>query len=409
MVTPARCRRLLALLLATLLGLGRIATAEAAADAEEATLEVVLEPLGEAPFEQEMVLLTIHGSYRGTITRERLEQPSSPDFGWMQLGTNQWSDESARGRQARRFERRIAIFPQRSGRLEVPSFVHHLTLLDDQGRRREIAVRSAPVSFAVRPRPAGVDWWLPARAVRLTEAWDRPPDQLGLGELARRSVTLEVEGVGPQQLPPPPAMRAVGLVAFADPEERSTRLTPDGPVSSVTWHWTVKPITDANAMLEAVTIPWFDTVARAWREVVIPAQPVGLAAAALTAGSRSLADRLALPIGLLAGFGLGLLLLLPGLRLRTRAELARLPARLGLLPDAEARALRRAARRGDLPAVRTAAYRLLGDTPRRSLPHRLARELAHLDRLLFGRQEKTVPLDLRGLVRGLLKVRRTAG
>src|SRR5690606_17460658 len=162
MVTPARCRRLLALLLATLLGLGRIATAEAAADAEEATLEVVLEPLGEAPFEQEMVLLTIHGSYRGTITRERLEQPSSPDFGWMQLGTNQWSDESARGRQARRFERRIAIFPQRSGRLEVPSFVHHLTLLDDQGRRREIAVRSAPVSFAVRPRPAGVDWWLPA-------------------------------------------------------------------------------------------------------------------------------------------------------------------------------------------------------------------------------------------------------
>lgn len=387
----------------------------AAASADDASLELVLEPLAERPYEQEMLLVTVRGFYRGTIAHEHLEQPRSSDFSWMQLDDNRWSDAHARGRQARSFERRIAVFPQRSGRLEIPSFVHHLTLIDAQGRRYEQSVRSAPLVIDVQPRLPDPDWWLPARALHMTEEWDRPPEGLGLGELAHRSITLEAEGIGPEQLPPTPALRSSGLVTFADPEERSVRLTPDGPVSSVTWHWTVKPVSDAIGVIEPVTIPWFDTQARVERKAVVPAAQVGLATARPTAGPRSLADRVVMPAGLLGGFACGLVLLLPGLRLRGRAEFARLVGRFGLKPDRSASALRRAAARGDAGAMRSAASRLFrahrsrggsGSSPNAST---VERELSRLDRYLFGPPDGRRELDLRALARNLLRARRSSG
>ena len=378
-----------------------VAWAAERVDPGDAFLEAVVEDLAEAPFEQEMVMLTVRGFYRANITRATLVQPQSGEFGWMQLGKDRWFDATVGGRQGRRYERRLAIFPQASGAIEIGAFRHQLSLLARNGTRFKHEVITEPLIIEVRPKPVGGDWWLPARAIRVTDSWSRPPDQLGFGQTAQRTVTLEADGVGPELLPPVPPMAGAGIIAFTDPEERTTELTPDGPVSRVTWRWTVKPSSDAIGTLEPLVIPWFDTLARESRELVLPGQRVALAAA----HEEAEADEDGLPIdarilGLTAGFLFGLILLVPGRRIRSRSDLLTRLRRV--LPDPEAWALRRAARRGDGRAVRRGAHSLLrrSGLPRGSRGQAVRAALDEIDRSLFA--PARAPIDLRSQVRDFL-------
>jgi hypothetical protein len=208
-------------------------------------------------------------------------------------------------------------------------------------------------------------------------------------------------------------MRAPGLIVFADPPERSTTLTQRGPVSRVTWRWTVKPATPAVSELETVTIPWFNTITRQSHEIVLAPQRVALSGSiAEPKGGQELARDLAayaLPAGLLSGFLAGLALLLPGLRFKTRAELTKIARRA--LPDSDVWALRRAAWTGDARQVRLIANRLIrrdreaGRDP--VLGADVLNGLKMLDMRLYGPAGSGGGrLDLRRFARQFLRARR---
>ena len=93
-------------------------------DTSGGRLVVDTETLPQAPYEQEMVLITIRGFYPFTIALSELRHPSFRNFGWMQLGRDRWFE--VQGQQMRGFERTMAVFPQRAGRLTIEPFVHHL-------------------------------------------------------------------------------------------------------------------------------------------------------------------------------------------------------------------------------------------------------------------------------------------
>jgi hypothetical protein len=374
-------------------------------------LEIEVEALPETPYEQEMVLLTIRGFYPYTIALSELKQPAFRNFGWMQLGRDRWFE--VQGQQMRGFERIMAVFPQRAGRLTIEPFVHHLTLVTSGGQRIPHDVASEPVSIEVRPKPAAAGWWFPARGARVADGWDVPPDQLGPGQAAVRTVTLEADGIGPELLPPIPNMRSPNLIVFADPGERSTTLTPQGPVSRVIWRWTVKPATSAVTELEAITIPWFDTAARQNREIVLAPQRIALAGSTLELREPDEALQnfvaFAPPAGLLFGFLAGLALLLPGLRLRSREELARMFRRL--MPDRDVWALRRAAWRRDAARVRLISNLLIRRDFEEGRSAVLSPDvqtgLRMLDTSLYGAAHgPNPPLNLRSFVRRFLRARR---
>jgi hypothetical protein len=380
-------------------------------DTSAGRLLVDIETLPEAPYEQEMVLITIRGFYPFTIALSDLRHPSFRNFGWMQLGRDRWFE--VQGQQMRGFERTMAVFPQRAGRLTIEPFVHHLTLVTPDGRRIEHDFASAPVTMEIRPKPAAAGWWLPVRGARATDQWDVPPDRLAPGQTAVRTVTLEADGIAPELLPPPPPMRAPGLIVFADPPERSTTLTQRGPVSRVTWRWTVKPATPRVSELETVTIPWFNTITRQPHEIVLAPQHVALAGSiAEPKGQEELVRNLAayaLPAGLLSGFLAGLALLLPGLRFKTRDELAKVVRRA--LPDSDVWALRRAAWTGDAAQVRLIANRLIrrdreaGRDP--ALGADVLDGLKTLDMRLYGPAGAGGrPIDFWRFTRQLLRARR---
>ena len=343
--------------LAAWLGAGDVGAETAAFVApEDARLEVTTEIGAPEPYAHEMVLVRIRGTYTVQMTLETLEQPDLSDFAWMQLGRDRWTATMVDGRAARAYERVMALFPRRPGRLVIEPFVHRLTLLGPGGERVRHDVVSAPVAVAARAEPAA-GWWLPARALRLTDAFDRDPAALAPGETARRTVTIEAEGVPPDRLPPMPSLRAPGVVAFADPEERSGRLTPEGPVATVVWRWTVRPVNAEPSALPAVTIPWFDTVARRTEQVRLAERRVArLGAAAAAEEPPALVRHRTLAVALAGALGLGLGLAALGAGGRPNA--ARLAhAFAALHPDPDRRAMRRAVRTRDPALLRAAALR----------------------------------------------------
>ena len=366
---------------------------------------------GAPPYAREMVLLRLRGVYRTQILLEEVRQPALVNFSWTQLGRDNWGrTRLPDGQMALEFERTIAIFPQHTGDFTIDPFVHRLTI-NDGGERKQIDVRSEPVPFPVAPwkgegggPDAAEPWWLPARDVSIADSWDPDPETINQGETARRIVTLEAQGMLAEGLPPRPVMRTRGIITFAGPVKRETIITPSGPVARATYQWDIKKGVPEVIPLEAIKIPWFDTLSRTMREAEIPARQIGggLAEREEDLKPATPASWGALAAATLAAFGLGLALI--GFRSG--------PGRLRL-DRAQARALRLAAAAGDAAAFRAALARAEQASPDLAALWRaepdLARDLAALDRRVFGRApEAEESLDLTDLARRLGKARRLA-
>lgn len=355
----------------------------------ELDLTVTVEETAHLPHAGEMILVTIEGRYRRHITLEKLEQPALDGFGWTQLGPDSWHEERERGQPVKVFRRRMALFPEAAGEMEIGPFVHRLTLTDEGDDWFAHAVHSEPVRIAVQPAPVPMDAWFPVRGLRISDDWSNAPDQLAPGEGVLRVIRLEALGALPGMVPPMPELRSPSGGVFAHPVKHLVDLTARGPVTVTFWRWTIRPGNGVSAIVEPVVFDYFDSVGRVPRRVEIGAQRVAYGAAQpvpqiVVPVSARLPGWGAALAGLLT-FGAGLVLALAGWR----------PGgwrwRFG---DPLARQARRAARAGDAAALRRALVAMIA----RDGGH-AARQAAldRFDRAVFGRTGR-VP-DLVALAR----------
>ncbi|WP_428028869.1 hypothetical protein [Ancylobacter sp.] len=336
------------------------------------------------PVAGEMIPVTLRGEYTSTIALETLSFPSSDEYDWMQLARDQWRDEEIGGRTIRVFERRLAVFPRRAGALTLGPVTHHLTVVGERNLRTLLDVTAPPLALAVAPYPAeGTP--LSARSLAVEDVLSAAPGALRDGETLVRRVTLKVEGALPHMLPPRPVLRAPWLISFAAPEERTVQPMPDGPVTTVTWEWHLRPTTGEPGVLPPVAIAWFDTVTRQMRTVEIPALPFGYASfrdnrsgSGRLPAAQAAAGLLALVAGGLTGLGL----CIAGLTPRRRSDILRHLRRLSPV-DPTRRRLKLLARSADLFAIRRAAQAYLRRRRELGLPVS-GDETAGLDAILYG-------------------------
>lgn len=347
--------------------------------------ELVVDLPRGGPFPLEMLKLHIRSTIHGYVALEDLQQPALIDLNWKQLGPDQWSYIQEKGLRVSAFERAMAIYPQHPGRIAIEPFVHHVTLVNTQGARVEYMLKTAPLTIDVLPLPKdAADWWLPARALIVTDDWDKRPDRLSLGETARRTLTIEAAGVGIEQLPPIPKMRAPGIISFAGPVERQSHITPDGPVSKAVYRWDVRPVSADASVLPPIQIPWFDTLARRSKLALIPERRISLAGADLR--DEDTGKVLATPTFSPGSFSLAAAAaFLWGLASLWLWRLSGLGNEHPAL-----HALRRAARRGDATAFRSRLVGLAPEIAGERDPTLQAR-LSALDAHLFGRSGQPAP------------------
>ncbi|KAA0969504.1 protein BatD [Aureimonas fodinaquatilis] len=307
-------RHLLPLCLSTLLV---ICVTPVGAQQTVASLTVVPDEMAQAPYVGEMILATVEGRYNGLINRQKLTIPPLEQFDWMQLGEESWSEELIDGRPVKLYHQRIALYPRKSGSLSISPFTHNMILTDLKGDRVETEVRSSELVLEVQPAPkVQTGAFLPARAVRISDDWSVNPEQIQRGQSTIRTVTLEAEGLPPQSLPVAPPMHAGGLFTFNLPEQRLTRLTPDGPVSTVIWQYEMQPQSDAPANLADIPVNWFNTATRQGQASILAGREIAFEGKGGLMRQPS-AMAMNLPLwGGLAGVFLGCILAVPAMTMR---------------------------------------------------------------------------------------------
>ncbi|MEM8729775.1 MAG: hypothetical protein AAGF79_07635 [Pseudomonadota bacterium] len=349
---------------------------------QDLVMSVEIEDTGHMPFVREMVLITIKGIYRRHITRETLVQPDLDGFSWAQLGADLWREERLDGQLVKVFERRMALYPNRSGTIEIGPFRHQLTLTDEGDDWFDHEIESAPVTVEVAPAPGGSDWFFPARDLKVSDQWSNAPDQLKPGEGVLRVIRLEALGVTTEMIPPMPTLTSPSAMIFPHPEKRLVELTPEGPVTYAFWRWTIRPSNDVSTIVEPLRFSYYNTRERQGHEVTIGAQRVAYGDVAPTETVRASDARSAqLPgplVALVSGF-VFLAALVLGLRQR-RVGARPWPRWLWFL-DPLARRLFWAARQGSPAQTRRMAVAILRrdgeDAARQGL-------LSALDRAIFA-------------------------
>ncbi len=394
------------LLLAALAVPGRVG-----AIAEERPMgrfEAVVDLPPDGPFVGEPLRLELRSAVHARVATDRILQPALTDFDWRQYGVDASSEALIDGFWMPLHTRTLMIYPLRAGRLTIEPFKWRLSYFAEDGSRPEIEFVSQPLTIDVRGREAmveGSDVWLPAKSLRISDQWDPDPERIPPGEMARRTVTVEAEGLTADRLPTLPRFRAPGVVTFAGPVDRQTIVTDRGPIARAVYQWTVRPLSTTPAVAPAIRLRWFDIAARTMREAAAPERRVALLGATQepqpedTTSIPGLLSPLPLLASLLGFVSTGAAACLVGASSAARGtSWRRLARRWGLL-----RALRAAARKNDLAAFRRTTMALSTAEPERwprvAARGDIAAGLAGIDAALFAREPPAPPVSLPALAK----------
>ncbi len=182
------------------------------------------------------------------------------------------------GRRFGVFERRYAVFPQKSGELRLPALRFRGSTGGDSWfdrfdpGSRQLRLQSAERTLRVLPPERSDSPWLPARNLSIVETWDRDPDALRAGESATRSLTITADGLTGAQIPPIPDPDLPGVRFYADKPEVSDTAATSGVTGTRVQRVAVIPQQVGNVAFPELRVRWWNTTHQRFEEAVVPAR-----------------------------------------------------------------------------------------------------------------------------------------
>jgi hypothetical protein len=240
---------------------------------------------------QEQVIYTVR-LYRRIDLHESSYTPPKVDSAVMEaLGNQREYTSTVDGRSYKIIELRYAVFPQKSGTLEIPPaqivgtifLGNNRSFMFDPFNGRQIRRQTPEVKINVRPQPANYPAdkpWLPARSLKLRESWTPDDTQLQVGEPVTRHVTLEAEGLAQSVLPPlsMPASDAVKI--YPEQPEITSNIGPRGMLSTRKENFAIIATQAGKVTLPPVEVTWWDVDDEKIKVAKLPARTVTVSGAA---------------------------------------------------------------------------------------------------------------------------------
>ena len=264
-------------------------------------VETGVVPLDHDPYVQQQITYRVRLFYDDRVVQGELEDPQIADAVVERLGEDRRYTATRNGHAYQVIERRYAVFPQKSGMLEIPAVRFTGRLAGQGGQRgfpprtsglmqrffqgspfandpffnggafgndpfdgffgspgREVRAFGPPLRVQVRPRPSVQGPWLPASDVRLHDSWADTPPQLHAGEPVSRTITLEADGLSGAQIPALELAAPAGVRVYREPAQSSTR-TDDGRLTGVS-RQTLTYIPAAGPLeIPAIKVDWWNT------------------------------------------------------------------------------------------------------------------------------------------------------
>jgi len=246
---------------------------------------------------QEQVLLTLR-IY--VAVQAQIAEPEPPQVAdaLVEKLTDARFTKSVNGRSYEVFERKFAIFPQKSGVLEVPPLRVRATVPAQSAPRndffggffgamqKEVNLASNPERITVREKvadyPAGAAW-LPSGKLTAAVAWSREPNQLKVGDSATVTITLAAQGLLAAQLPPIAYPDTEGLKIYQGKGELQNLPKADGVTGVRKESVALIPTRPGAILLPEIRIPWWNKNSHKVEYAIIPAQRLVAKGSALAA------------------------------------------------------------------------------------------------------------------------------
>ncbi len=193
------------------------------------------------------------------------------------IGENRYRQQID-GRYFQVIERRYAIFPQRSGELEIPALTlqarvesYRPSLLDPG---RLLIKRSPPLTVKIDPPPSQFSGslWLPAANLDIVETWSGDVDSLEAGQSITRSIHIRADGLLAAQLPALPATVLDGARLYPDQAKLSNDVNDTGVSALRTESLAIIPGKAGTYTLPEIRIPWWNTRTNSPEVAILPAR-----------------------------------------------------------------------------------------------------------------------------------------
>ncbi|TLS67919.1 protein BatD [Mariprofundus erugo] len=229
---------------------------------------------------QQQVIVTIRVYQGVALAQAQLTEPEVKDAVIERLGEDRQYQQNRNGRSWEVTERKYALFPQQSGKIEIaPVELDAVTMAGAGGggfspffqSTRPLQAHSNHLVVQVDPVPAS--WhgkeWLPATHVTLTEDW--PEGKVfKTGEPITRTLTVKAEGLASSQLPALPSLLPDHLKAYPDQPALSDDKGEDGIVGMRREKVAMMPTQPGTYMLPEIELDWWNVATGKVEHATLP-------------------------------------------------------------------------------------------------------------------------------------------
>ncbi|MCB1800809.1 MAG: protein BatD [Gammaproteobacteria bacterium] len=267
-------------------------------------VRIETEATPERPYVQGKVVYTVRVLTRVPLRQPQLTEPVAAGAIVERLGDERQYESQRDGQTYHVIERRYALFPQRSGTLEIEAPVLSAQVAEPGKSRnslrdrmfggdpfagmgsmfeqlRPLRLRGRSLTLEVQPQPAGSPSpWLPAESLTLNETWAPNPPTFRVGEPVTRTVVITAQGVTASQLPDLSGrLAADGISAYPDQPLSETRADGDTLVAQKVLRSALVPSVAGELELPAIEVTWWDSDSGQARTARLPARTIEVAPA----------------------------------------------------------------------------------------------------------------------------------
>ena len=258
------------------------------------------------PYVQQQINYTLILQDSGGLQGEEPTFQATNDNDWIikSLGAPEISTQNINGANVREIKFHYALFPQRSGQLEIPAvrfngyylsgerrtdpfanlfnddmFIGGFGMADVFATRTPVILAAKPIKINVLPaaKENGEHWWLPAENVKLYAEFKPEQPKFAVGEAISRNIYLQATGVIDSQLPELKFASASGVKQY--PEKPQTAMSVDkGKIIALEKVANVYIPTEAGKItLPEISVNWFNVKSGKMEKAILPAMTVAVA------------------------------------------------------------------------------------------------------------------------------------
>ncbi|MFV2055700.1 MAG: BatD family protein [Thiohalomonadales bacterium] len=205
------------------------------------------------------------------------------------LGNNASYDKQIDGRHYKVFEKKYALFPQKSGSITIAPLVFETRYVGNRRNLKHRRLLSKELVVKVSQKPSylkgkTLPYWLPASAVEISDKWGNGNPVFKVGEPVTRTLRVSAEGLPASLLP------------SLHPDELTfAKLYPDQPVLKDNKTSTgvqgvredkvaIIPTRSGDFIFPEIRVPWWNTQKNRWEQVIVKAKSISVKASATDTG-----------------------------------------------------------------------------------------------------------------------------